>query len=129
MRSDASSLEAELSFVSVVALRQTHATAAGSKTMQMWPGFDAFQEYWQDAWQRSILFLDVLRERGNIYLEHSAKEVPHVLSFKVELVRDGRTLARPVNYVLVRIIPTEGMKIDPTKAPVVVVDPRAGHGP
>jgi hypothetical protein len=97
--------------------------------MQMWPGFDAIAEYWQDTWQRSILFLDVLRERGNIYLEQSAKEVPHVLSFKVELVRDGRTLARPVNYALARIIPPEGTKTDPVKAPVVVVDPRAGHGP
>jgi len=87
------------------------------------------QEYWQDAWQRSILFLDVLRERGNIYLEQSTKEVPHVLSFKVELVRDGRTLARPVNYALARIIPPAGTKTDPMKAPVVVVDPRAGHGP
>jgi pimeloyl-ACP methyl ester carboxylesterase len=35
----------------------------------------------------------------------------------------------PVNYALVRIIPPDGMKIDPAKAPVVVVDPRAGHGP
>jgi pimeloyl-ACP methyl ester carboxylesterase len=97
--------------------------------MQMWPGFDAVQEYWQDAWQRSILFLDVLRQRGNIYLEQSAKEVPHVLGFKAELVRDGRTLERAVNYALVRIIPPDGTMPDPTKAPVVVVDPRAGHGP
>ena len=63
------------------------------------------QQYWLDAWQRSVLFLDVLRERGNIYLEHSAREVQHVLSFQAELIRDGRTLARPVNYGLVRIIP------------------------
>ena len=34
---------------------------------------DFIQEYWIDAWQRSILFLDVLRQRGNIYLEHSAE--------------------------------------------------------
>jgi pimeloyl-ACP methyl ester carboxylesterase len=95
----------------------------------MWPGFDAAQEYWRDAWQRSILFLDVLRQRGNIYLEQSAKPVPHVLSFKAELVRDGRTLERPVNYALVRIIPPDNTKPGPTKAPVVVVDPRAGHGP
>ena len=25
------------------------------------------QEYWVDAWQRSILLLDVLRQRGNNY--------------------------------------------------------------
>jgi pimeloyl-ACP methyl ester carboxylesterase len=97
--------------------------------MQSWPYMNAVQEYWLDAWQRSILFLDVMRERGNIYLEQSAKEVPHVLSFQAELVRDGRKLERPVNYALVRIVPPPGTKIDPEKAPIVVVDPRAGHGP
>ena len=50
--------------------------------MQTWPTITAAQEYWLDAWQRSILFLDVLRERGNTYLEHSAKEVPHVLDLQ-----------------------------------------------
>ena len=29
-------------------------------------------EYGLDAWQRSVLFLDVLRQRGNQYLEHMA---------------------------------------------------------
>jgi pimeloyl-ACP methyl ester carboxylesterase len=89
----------------------------------------SLQEYWQDAWQRAILSLDVLRERGNIYLDHSAKEVPHVLSFKAELVRDGRTLDRPVNYALVRIVPPDGTVVDRAKVPIIVVDPRAGHGP
>ena len=97
--------------------------------MQNLPDIRAVQEYWLDAWQRSVLLLDVLRERGNTYLEQNAKEVPHVLSFQAELVRDGRTLERPVNYLLVRIIPPAGVKIDPAKAPIIVVDPRAGHGP
>ncbi|WIM10591.1 TerB family tellurite resistance protein [Enhydrobacter sp.] len=86
-------------------------------------------EYWVDAWQRWILSLDVLRQRGNSYLEDCEKNAPHVLSFKFEPVLDGRTLARPVNYVLVRIIPPDGTAIDPAKPPFVVVDPRAGHGP
>ncbi|SJZ82941.1 Protein of unknown function [Enhydrobacter aerosaccus] len=90
---------------------------------------DFISEYWIDAWQRSVLTLDVLRQRGNIYLEHSARNAPHVLKFKAELVRDGRTLPRPVNYALVRIVPTEGPETDPTLRPFVVVDPRAGHGP
>jgi pimeloyl-ACP methyl ester carboxylesterase len=97
--------------------------------MQNWPDVRAVQEYWLDAWQRSVLFLDILRDRGNIYLEHSAREVPHVLSFQAELVRDGRTLERPVNYALARIIPPAGTQLDPAKAPIIVVDPRAGHGP
>ncbi len=92
-------------------------------------GFGPIYDYWLDAYQRSVLCLDVLRQRGNIYLEHNASPTPNVLSFKAELVRDGRTLPRPVNYLLVRIIPPEDIKIDPSKAPFIVVDPRAGHGP
>jgi hypothetical protein len=86
-------------------------------------------EYMQDAWRRSILFLDVLRQRGNIYQEQKAKAVPHVLEFDTELVLDGRALPRPVNYGLVRIVAPEGVETDDSKRPFVVVDPRAGHGP
>src|SRR5580698_5427540 len=91
--------------------------------------FDAVQEYWTDAWQRGVLFLDALRERGNNYREHTAEEVPHVLNFLAELVKDGRALERPVNYALVRIVPPAGIVTDPAKPPIIVVDPRAGHGP
>src|ERR1700754_3880959 len=76
------------------------------------PNLNFIQEYWLDAWQRSILTLDVRRQRGNTYLEQSAKNAPNVLSFPFELVRDGRSLPRPVNYVLVRILPPEGTAID-----------------
>ncbi len=88
-----------------------------------------FQEYWIDAWQRSVLTLDALRERGNTFVERSAEEVPHVLGFAFEPILDGRSLPRPVNYFLVRIVPPEGTVLDPAKPPFVVVDPRAGHGP
>jgi Protein of unknown function (DUF3141) len=94
-----------------------------------WPDIRQLQEYCLDAWQRTVLTLDVLRERANIYKQHSAQEVPHVLQFKAELVRDGRKLERPVNYALVRIVPPPGTRTDPNKAPIIVVDPRAGHGP
>ncbi|MCL6699706.1 DUF3141 domain-containing protein [Sphingomonas sp. NSE70-1] len=86
-------------------------------------------DYLLDAWQRSVLFLDVLRQRGNIYREQQEKAAPNVLEFDAEVVLDGRKLARPVNYGLVRIKPPKGVKIDPAKRPFVVVDPRAGHGP
>jgi pimeloyl-ACP methyl ester carboxylesterase len=86
-------------------------------------------EYMTDAAQRSVLFLDVLRQRGNNYQEHVAKAAPHVLNYEVELLIDGRTLDRPVNYALVRVIPPAGIVIDPTLRPFVIIDPRAGHGP
>ena len=59
--------------------------------------------YWVDAWQRQILFLDVLGQRSARYEEHKAKTAPHVLKFGCELIMDGRKLPRPVNYALVRI--------------------------
>ena len=85
--------------------------------------------YMIDAAQRTILFWDVMRQRGNAYREHLAETAPHVLDYKAELVVDGRKLDRPVNYVLVRIVPPKGIEIDPKSRPFVVVDPRAGHGP
>ena len=93
------------------------------------PGTNDLLDYWVDAWQRSILLLDVLRQRGNNCIEHNARKAPNVLSFEAELVLDGRTLPRPVNYGLVRIIPPTGTSIDQSKRPFIVFDPRAGHGP
>jgi pimeloyl-ACP methyl ester carboxylesterase len=94
-----------------------------------WGLFGAASEYMTDAAQRGVLFFDVMRQRGEQYSDHLAETVPHVLSYKAELVMDGRTLKRPVNYLLVRIIPPAGAEIDQTRRPFVVVDPRAGHGP
>lgn len=92
-------------------------------------GLSDLQNYCVDAWQRYILSLDVLRRRANTYKEQATKEVPHVLEFGTELVLDGRKMKRPVNYGLVRVVPQVACTVDLTKAPIVVVDPRAGHGP
>ena len=87
------------------------------------------QEYWVDACQRWLLTLDVLRQRGNSYLEQKKLISPAVLSFPFEVVLDGRTFDHPVNYVLVRIEPPAGVTVDPRKRPFVIFDPRAGQGP
>lgn len=86
-------------------------------------------EYMVDASQRSVLFLDIMRRRGDQYREHVAQTAPHVLQYAAELIIDGRTLDEPVNYALVRIIPPKGVEIDLERRPFVVIDPRAGHGP
>ena len=91
--------------------------------------FAAAFEYWVDAAQRTILFWDVMRERGNQFKAHQEEVVPHVLDYAAELVLDGRNFERPVNYLLVRIIPPPDIKIDMQRRPFVIVDPRAGHGP
>ena len=135
-------------------------------------------EYGIDAFQRSILFFDILRKRGNTYRSHLKAGQPPVLVFDYEMVLDGRTLERPVNYTIVRILDRRcdaderrshtddrrgrraqkpdtsperrdaaghrrsqaderrgglrhrrDMPGDPNKRPIVVIDPRAGHGP
>ncbi len=110
--------------------------AAGQKAQLPASGFGTFSaplsavaDYLTDAAQRTVLYWDVMRQRGNQYREHLAETVPHVLDYEVELVLDGRTLERPVNYVLVRVVPPQGVEIDPKSRPFVIVDPRAGHGP
>lgn len=92
-----------------------------------------FWNYSIDAWQRSVLFWDVLRKRANIMLEHEEAGMPPVLTFQYEMLLDARHFERPANYALLRIT-TIGEEhaedcIDETKPPVIVIDPRAGHGP
>jgi len=86
-------------------------------------------DYAVDVTQRAILFWDTLRERGNKFIEHTRAGLPPVLHFDSELVMDGRALARPVNYALLRIVPPAGVSVDPKRRPYVIIDPRAGHGP
>ncbi len=85
--------------------------------------------YLVDTTQRSILYWETMRKRGNIYLDHVRNGQPPVLTFDHEIIVDGRTLSRPVNYALAKIIPPDGNEIDNGKRPIVVIDPRAGHGP
>lgn len=86
-------------------------------------------DYWIDAAQRSILFMDVLRERGDERNHRAEQTAPHVLTFQFEVVMDGRHLERPVNYGLLHILQPDGIQPDATKRPFIVFDPRAGHGP
>lgn len=85
--------------------------------------------YWTDFSQRSLLFWDTLRQRGNNWLDHEKAGKPPLLAFEWEIVADARTFERPVNYALVRIEPPPGTHLDPDKRPFVILDPRAGHGP
>jgi hypothetical protein len=107
----------------------TKETSSGGDFSGSWGLFGPAMEYMIDAAQRSVLFWDVMRQRGNQYREHLAETAPNVLDYEVELIVDGRKLERPVNYALVRIVPPPGVQLDPTRRPFVVVDPRAGHGP
>ena len=101
-------------------------------------------EYVVDSVQRSIIFTDILRKRGNNYIKHIRSGQPPVLTFNYEMILNAKNFDRPANYALVRIserrhddIVFENMdrrlknKDIPTKPkrPIVIIDPRAGHGP
>jgi pimeloyl-ACP methyl ester carboxylesterase len=86
-------------------------------------------EYGIDSLQRQVLFWDTMRRAGNGLLEHERRGCPPALAFDYDIVVDGRSLSRPVNYALVRIrVPDGCPPTDPVLRPFVVIDPRAGHG-
>jgi pimeloyl-ACP methyl ester carboxylesterase len=86
-------------------------------------------QYTTDMAQRSVLFWDTLRQRGNRFVENEAAGKPPALHFSFEILIDGREFERPVNYALAKIIPPKGVVVDPGRRPYIVIDPRAGHGP
>jgi pimeloyl-ACP methyl ester carboxylesterase len=101
----------------------------GAKPLAPWNAWALANAYAADFAQRSILFWDTLRERGNNFIKHEAEGMPPVLHFDFDMVLDARKFARPVNYALVRIAPPKGVTVDPERRPYVIIDPRAGHGP
>ncbi len=105
--------------------REAGVRVLGNGEADRFNGFD----YAVDVMQRTVLFWDTLRQRGNNFIEQAKRGLEPVLHFAHEMLLDGRTFARPVNYALLRIVPPEGVVIDPLKRPYLIIDPRAGHGP
>jgi pimeloyl-ACP methyl ester carboxylesterase len=113
----------------------------------------AAMEYTLDRWQRCILFWDIMRQRGNNYHDHLRAGQPPVLVFDYETILNGWDFDPPVNYTLVKIcdrrqdendrrhparrspgrrktMPEDGHRqVTESPRPLVVIDPRAGHGP
>jgi pimeloyl-ACP methyl ester carboxylesterase len=103
--------------------------AAMASALPMPPLASHAMSYWVDSWQRTVLFWDILRERGNVYIAHEKEGKPPVLVFDYEIIADAREYELPANYALARIKPPADHPTDPDKRPFVVIDPRAGHGP
>ena len=89
---------------------------------------DDARTYATDAARRAALTLDVLRERADQDAAHEAAGTPPVLIYDSEVALDGKTLPRPTNKVLLKIVPPDGVKVMDWKRPYMIVDPRAGHG-
>jgi pimeloyl-ACP methyl ester carboxylesterase len=101
---------------------------------ELWPqgegpgALPQWREYSVDYWQRSVLFLDLMRQHGNNFIRHEQAGCPPVLAYDYELIVDGSELPRPANYALVRIVPPEGTPQREDGRPYIIIDPRAGHG-
>jgi len=95
--------------------------------------FQDFVDYQRDFLERTVLFWDTLRQRADNMLEHQRAGLPPLLDFKYETLLDARRFEHPANYALLRITEVGDACweecIDPEKPPVIIVDPRAGHGP
>ncbi|WP_108819565.1 DUF3141 domain-containing protein [Pseudovibrio sp. Alg231-02] len=89
---------------------------------------DAWSHYLKESSERAILTMDALREASDTYFDHMAKGCPPVLIYDYEVVVEGRNLPRPCNYMLLKVIPPEGVEVLDWKRPYVIIDPRAGHG-
>jgi pimeloyl-ACP methyl ester carboxylesterase len=108
---------------------QQHATGTSLEPVAPWDLWASGTQYAVDFVQRSLIFCDTLRQRGNNFIEHERQGLPPVLHFEHEQVMDGRSFERPVNYALLRIVPPQGVKVDARRRPYVIIDPRGGHGP
>jgi pimeloyl-ACP methyl ester carboxylesterase len=108
---------------------QQASAAAPAQLATPWDLWTPGAQYGIDFAQRSLIFWDTLRQRGNNFIEHERQGLPPVLHFAHEVVMDGRTFERPVNYALLRIVPPQGTECDVTRRPYVIIDPRGGHGP
>ncbi|MBP7232924.1 MAG: DUF3141 domain-containing protein [Syntrophaceae bacterium] len=119
--------------------------SAREQTRQWFDWQKHYLEYLVDSIQRSVIFTDILRKRGNNYIRHIRSGQPPVLTFNYEMILNAKHFKHPVNYALVRISDRR-RKMDPVpenvnrrqssrerpsrpKRPIVIIDPRAGHGP
>lgn len=103
-------------------------TQALEKDNLMIPSVYAWYDYLMDYSQRSVLFLDTLRQRADDILSYRAQGYPLIIKFDYQVLIDGRTLSEPCNYSLLKIKPLSGQVINEKLQPIVVIDPRGGHG-
>ena len=93
----------------------------------------AWLRYAFDVTQRSALFMQALVARGDTLLEDERSGLPLRLKFPYETVLDASGFPEPAGYSLLRILPDGDACFEHCEGanarPVIVFDPRAGHGP
>ena len=99
--------------------------------MNRW--FTDWLDYWGDALWRTAATADTLRERANNMTAHEKAGMPPLLHFESEEIARGYDFDPPCNYRLLRVTRCGSDRLEEhvrrNAAPVIVVDPRAGHGP
>lgn len=115
--------------------------AAGTAPAALQNDADSSHSSWQPDWlryaidasQRSALFMQALVERGDKLLEDERAGLPTRLKFPFEVVLDAGDFPEPAGYSLLRILPDGDACFERCEGansrPVIVFDPRAGHGP
>lgn len=110
-------------------MAEGHGTAIG-RTEASWRQLQAYQV---DCMQRTVLFADALRQRADNLLAHEEAGMPPPLDFDYETILDARRFERPANYALLSITRCRNVRacdhVDASMPPVIIIDPRAGHGP
>ena len=82
---------------------QSNPSSAPNSQKQKFPDWPAINlrattDYVTDFWQRTAMFLDILRQSGNQQEEMTSRPVNAVLIFDHEIILKGTELPRPVNY-------------------------------
>jgi len=108
--------------------RQSASLKALAQCPPRLPDASDWADYLSDFNQRTLLFWDTLRQRADNTLHHRQSGYPVLLKFRYELLLDGRSLPSPVNYSLLRILPGPDQMTDVSLPPVIIIDPRGGHG-
>lgn len=81
----------------VEAAHKQHAAAVTAKAPQPLDLLTSWYRYSVDIAQRSVLFWDTLRQRGNNFIDHTKEGLPPVLTFEYDMIADGRTFEQPVS--------------------------------
>lgn len=84
--------------------------------------------YSTDSTKRLLQTAEILKDRGDIFIEHELAGCPPVLDYDYDIILDASNFDRPCNYVLLRIKPPEGVVTEESNRPYIIIDPRAGHG-
>lgn len=117
----------------VAAAAVTTAPLPGTSDATTFDGQPDWLRYLIDVSQRSALFMHALVERGDALLEDERAGLPLRLKFPFEVVLDARDFPEPAGYSLLRILPDGDACFErcagANDRPVIIFDPRAGHGP